>query len=458
MPYRGRRKAPQFADLKTTLAQSKGVDNSLYQVVQEIIERLTQFQFETVLPSEPVTGGGGGGGGATKFATYHTKNDETAALPNSVQLLAGTGIVFDDTVANKRTIAATGTALPGPHAPTHSEGNTDPVDVKNLTGYPGGTTAFLRADKTFAVPPGGASGGMEYLGDYVPATYNDGDIVVAADGIAYVCTKNGTTTPPEPWPGVGISVNPIVDATYWTSTPHPTLVNERAFSLIANGYVKNTGGNPSTVPFIPVSEGGTSATNATDARTNLGVGNVGTLNLNGNPATFLNGVGTFTAPVTAGVPSGLIAIFTTACPAGWTRVAAWDGRYLRANSVAGAMGGAYNHVHEVTVTVPDHNHGGAAPVSIVTDTQGSHGHGVQPIGVTGPNSNQDADSGSSFGASRSNHIHTVPFHNTDAAGDHAHNVNGNATIPGAGALGGSGGTDAQDHQPPFIDVVFCMKD
>jgi hypothetical protein len=41
----------------------------------------------------------------------------------------------------------------GTHAPTHSQGGTDPVDVKNLTGYPGGTTAFLRADKTFAAPP-----------------------------------------------------------------------------------------------------------------------------------------------------------------------------------------------------------------------------------------------------------------------------------------------------------------
>jgi hypothetical protein len=33
-----------------------------------------------------------------------------------------------------------------------------------------------------------------------PKTYNDGDIVVF-DGIAYLCTKNGVTTPPEPWPG-----------------------------------------------------------------------------------------------------------------------------------------------------------------------------------------------------------------------------------------------------------------
>jgi hypothetical protein len=58
---------------------------------------------------------------------------------------------------------------------------------------------------------GGGSGGggttdLEYSGDYVPATvYNDGDIVIGADGIAYMCVKSGVTTPPEPWPGTGIT-------------------------------------------------------------------------------------------------------------------------------------------------------------------------------------------------------------------------------------------------------------
>lgn len=45
---------------------------------------------------------------------------------------------------------------------------------------------------------------LDYLGDYAPATYNDGDIVVGPDGIAYMCVKDGTTTPPEAWPGTGI--------------------------------------------------------------------------------------------------------------------------------------------------------------------------------------------------------------------------------------------------------------
>ena len=43
-----------------------------------------------------------------------------------------------------------------PHAPSHAQGGADPVNVLLLAGYPGGTTAFLRADGTFAAPPGGS--------------------------------------------------------------------------------------------------------------------------------------------------------------------------------------------------------------------------------------------------------------------------------------------------------------
>ena len=69
----------------------------------------------------------------------------------------------------------------------------------------------------FGSPPatGGGGGGetdLDYVGDYTaagapdtPGTYNDGDIVIAPDGIAYMCVKKGVTTPPEPWPGMGIS-------------------------------------------------------------------------------------------------------------------------------------------------------------------------------------------------------------------------------------------------------------
>ena len=45
MAFKPPKKPPQFADLKGILAQSKEIDNPLYQVVEQIIDRLTQYQF-----------------------------------------------------------------------------------------------------------------------------------------------------------------------------------------------------------------------------------------------------------------------------------------------------------------------------------------------------------------------------------------------------------------------------
>jgi len=104
MPYYPPKKHPRFADLKGILAQTKQSENPLYQTIQVLIERLeqstqlTEDQISALDPSNPLANV------AVKTATYHTKNNEVAALPNSVQLLAGLGIEFDDTLPNKRTI------------------------------------------------------------------------------------------------------------------------------------------------------------------------------------------------------------------------------------------------------------------------------------------------------------------------------------------------------------------
>jgi len=205
MAYQKPKKLPQFSDLITVLARSKNTDEAIYQTIQEIINRLDQF-----IVAGGSSGTGTGPQGPTGppgpmpalDQTFITVNPE-GSLANHRQLIAGTNITLNTATPNQIAINAAG---------------------------------------------GGAGGGMEYLGDYIPGTYNDGDIVVWTDGIAYVCTKNGTTTPPEPWPGTGSGID---DAKYWVVSPHASLVNARALSSLANGYVKSTAGEPSTVPSIP---------------------------------------------------------------------------------------------------------------------------------------------------------------------------------------------------------------
>jgi len=157
---------PEFSDLKMMLAQSKIPDNALSQTLSILIDRLDQLEFQKADIIQNIDNSvknivtniiniiGSLEGSAPNQATYLTSGNESIPLPNSKQLLAGTGVTFDDTVPNRRIINAVG--------------NTD----------------------------------LDYVGDYVPGnTYNDGDIVVGPDGITYVCTKNGVNTPPEPWPG-----------------------------------------------------------------------------------------------------------------------------------------------------------------------------------------------------------------------------------------------------------------
>jgi hypothetical protein len=71
-----------------------------------------------------------------------------------------------------------GGGAPDPHAPTHAVGGSDPVPVTTLGGYPGGTTTFLRADGTFALPPAGGGGSGDVVG---PASATD-DAIALWDG------------------------------------------------------------------------------------------------------------------------------------------------------------------------------------------------------------------------------------------------------------------------------------
>jgi hypothetical protein len=256
---------------------------------------------------------------------------------------------------------------------------------------------------------------------------------------------------------------------------------------LANGYVKNSGGAPSIVAVpIPLADGGTGATVASTARANLGVGTVGTVNLSGDGTQFLTGAGTWVTGTPGQVPSGMIAIFTTACPAGWTRVAAWDGLMIRANTAYGATGGATTHTHSVsgsvashahgagTLTGPQHAHGNnTGATSVTTDVAGSHNHniGANYSITVNPNSQFASAYGTgNMSSVASNHSHSASgAGSTDNFGDHQHTQPSHThSIAADGNLPVTGSTDAQapawsgtvaaaSSYPPFVDVVLCQK-
>lgn len=114
MAFRKPKKQPQFADLIGILAQSKtNLDNATYQTLQELINRLTQFQTVTLEEVADVNNSINDTDTiinitANKKATYLTETDESLNLPKSRQILAGTGITLDYSVPNKLTISSTG--------------------------------------------------------------------------------------------------------------------------------------------------------------------------------------------------------------------------------------------------------------------------------------------------------------------------------------------------------------
>jgi hypothetical protein len=287
----------------------------------------------------------------------------------------------------------------------------------------------------------------------------------------------------------------LADPKYWVVSGHAALTNERVMSALANGYVKSTGGEPSTVAVIPVADGGTGATTAANARTNLGIGTVGPLNLNGDATTFLNGAGAWSVP--QGVPSGAMIFMTVPCPAGYTRVAAWDGYYVRMGP-SNVSGGAATHTHGVgtlasqahvhgssVLTVAGHTHssgtlvvaGHTHSVSATSGAAGGHSHTVSGTTSTDNAGNMNTDAGSNALMSRFPHQHTFSA-TTAAVADHSHSVSatsgssapdvagntGSATAAtvgntdSAGALAITGAPAAASNNPPYIDFYACKKD
>jgi hypothetical protein len=113
MPFKPGRVQPDFSSLVTSLdnSQTQTSNYSLYQTILFLIKNTSRARDLLVDSIDTINDDIS----AIDAATFLTVNDETSTFPNSRQLLAGTGVSFDDTIDNKRTINVT--AVSADHVP-----------------------------------------------------------------------------------------------------------------------------------------------------------------------------------------------------------------------------------------------------------------------------------------------------------------------------------------------------
>lgn len=115
------------------------------------------------------------------------------------------------------------------------------------------------------------------------------------------------------------------------------------------------------------------------------------------------------------IPSGMIAMFDTACPSGWTRFSALDGKFPYGASSYGATGGASSHSHSVD---PPNTTSGAGPADSYAYVEALGAQMLYGIGS---------------GSHTSMHYHT---HTVDVA---------------------SFSSESVSSLPPYLSVVWCKK-
>jgi len=148
------------------------------------------------------------------------------------------------------------------------------------------------------------------------------------------------------------------------------------------------------------------------------------------------------------LPQGIILMADAACPSGWTRVAAFDGLFVR-GAANGATGGVATHTH----TGPSHS-----------DHTMEHGHD----GVS--HGHNQLDGGNTTTTAGGLNLYAG---NVTSAGMHAYGtsagseklmssafaVSANGLYTGAPtpAASGTANTSADADLPAYISVIFCKK-
>jgi hypothetical protein len=135
------------------------------------------------------------------------------------------------------------------------------------------------------------------------------------------------------------------------------------------------------------------------------------------------------ATISTALPSGIILMFDAACPYGWTRVAAFDGKFIRGAAAYGATGGSED----------DHTHPYAAHTHLHTHATG--------YTQSAPSASVNYDHGSGGSYYISSGAHT----------NHAINdLSASGTATNEVAAGNSDSPSSSDI-PPYVCVVFCKR-
>lgn len=140
----------------------------------------------------------------------------------------------------------------------------------------------------------------------------------------------------------------------------------------------------------------------------------------------------------AGVPSGMIAMFDTDCPSGWTRVSDLDGKFLTGGSSYNAAAGGSDSITLAEANLPSHSHGDGSLSAVGV---GNHTHSIR---YWGPGSGSTVPIG---GQGQSG---TDFYSNPTANGAHGHTISGSTGETGSGT--------AFNNRPAYATIVICKKD
>ncbi|OGT32128.1 MAG: hypothetical protein A2W28_09735 [Gammaproteobacteria bacterium RBG_16_51_14] len=146
------------------------------------------------------------------------------------------------------------------------------------------------------------------------------------------------------------------------------------------------------------------------------------------------------------VPTGgqFIGMFNTTCPTGWTRVTAFDDKFLVGKATYGGTGGATTHKHTMSgVIAHTHSEG-----SLSVGSSGSHNHSyVSPYQTN--NFNTGATTGNRT-TSSTTMDGNWPSH------DHSGAMSG--SLDSASVAGSdSGNSGTASNLPPYTTVMWCSK-